>query len=433
MEVSNPSSEALSEKKSIIKDNASEDITMSDLELLANKKKIVKPEVPVEDLLSEKVSRKSSPKSEKKSVKDRSKTKNESMKKSSSTRSSTVSESSSSDDSYKLKKEKTKRINKENKDDTIRREKSTFLYKLGILNSKKNLSHVKLDMDCTLEEIKNEYERVRTTLENEKMVKFCKQMLLMGVQGVEMLNTRFDPLGVDLDGWSEAMGYSMENQEYDEVLSELYEKYKGKGTMSPELKLVLMIVGSAAMFTITKKLTKMEPSGDMLSNILGGFMNRQPPQAQQQQYQMPPQQQQQQYQMPPQQYQQQQYQMPPQQYQVPPQQYQQQFQVPPLGMNLNIPNAYDLNGADSEASSDQPSKLRGPNGSFNSPDSIDLENIIKRMNDNKKQKNNAGSGSGLQDDLFDSEEPEEKQIKSTGTGKRGRPKKVKPTRGVTAR
>ena len=76
-----------------------------------------------------------------------------------------------------------------------------------------------------IDEIKNEYERVRNEIQTERSVAFFKRMLLLGVQGIEMMNTKFDPLGVDLDGWSEAMGYSLENQEYDEVMAELYEKY----------------------------------------------------------------------------------------------------------------------------------------------------------------------------------------------------------------
>ena len=113
-------------------------------------------------------------------------------------------------------------------------------------------------MDCSLEEIKNEFDRVTNAIKVDRSVRFMKKMLLLGVQGVEMLNNKFDPVGVDLDGWSEAMGYSMENEEYDEVMAELCEKYKGRGQMSPELRLVFMIVSSATMFTISKKISKLE-------------------------------------------------------------------------------------------------------------------------------------------------------------------------------
>ena len=380
----------------------SEDITMSDLELLANNKKMKKKEtLSVADIVS------------KDSVKDSEVLKETKTKRSISKKSSTSSStSSSSDDSDAYKKAKSRKVNKENKNDNIRREKSELLYKINMLNSKGVRSSLKLDMNSSLDEIKNEYERIRTNMENERMVKFCKQMLLMGVQGVEMLNTKFDPLGVDLDGWSEAMGYSMENQEYDQVLSELYEKYKGSGQMSPEVKLLLMIAGSAAMFTITKKITKMDSSDSMLGNILGSFMGQSSKQ------QQPPQQ----YQQPPQQ----QYQQPPQQYHQPPQQYHQPL---PFGVNVTVPTPFSLqnqnfNNVDnySESSDAKPSRIKGPAGSFDSPDSMNLQNIIKTMNEKKRQKND------VNDLVFDASEiTEPVQVKNVSLKPkgRGRPKKVK--------
>lgn len=380
-----------------MKDNISEDLSMSDLDLLANRKKINKDNkdevaINVEEIIS--VTSKSKTKSSRKRTP-----------KEDSSSSSSSSSSASSEDHHKAKK-----VSKENKDDFIRREKSTLLYKINLLNTKKVVSHIKLDMNNSLEEIKNEFERVRTTLENEKMVKFCKQMMLMGVQGVEMLNTKFDPLGVDLDGWSEAMGYSMENQEYDEVLSELYEKYKGSGHMAPEIKLLLMIVGSAAMFTITKKLTKLEPSGDFLGNILGNFvsapnMQQAQQQAQQQAMQEAIQKQMQQQAM------QEAMQQQAMQQQAMQQQAMQERSMFTRQFASNVsPSQIALDNL-SDASSDVPSKIK------NGPNSIDLENIIKTMNQKKQQKNAPVS-------LESDDDHEEKQIKQAVT-KKGRPRKAR--------
>ena len=405
------------------------DISMGDLELLANKKKLNKK---VSDNIS--VSKESSEVnhpvqkayptlnenvSSKKKNKDQNKDQNKEF--DDSTR------STSSYDRERVTKQK--RANKENKNDDIRREKSEYLYKISVLNAKGNRSILKFDMSNSLEDIRNEYERIRVNMENERMVKFCKQMLLMGVQGVEMLNTRFDPMGVDLDGWSESMGYSMEQQDYDEVISELYEKYKGKGHMAPELKLVLMIIGSAAMFTITKKITKMDSGlqGNMLSSLLGSVMGgakqqvpqQQPQQSQQQQYQ-PSQQQQQSRSKPgplsPQQSFQQELHQQHQQHQQ-----KGQFRVPTLG-----PVAYgrDLNKMDnmSEDSDDQPSRMRGPDGAFDTPDSINLEDIMKTMAQNKRLKELEANKNKFE--LNFDEATEDDIVKNvTLKNKRGRPAK----------
>lgn len=385
-----------SAKKQIAQIN-SEDITMSDLELLANNRKMKKKEVvSVADIVSKESDKNSE------SIKSKKLKKSPSKKSISSSSSSSASSSSGDSDAYK--KTKARRVSKENKNDIIRREKSELLYKISLLNAKCNRSILKLDMNSSLEEIKNECERIKTNMENERMVKFCKQMLLMGVQGVEMANTRFDPFGVDLEGWSEAMGYSMENQEYDQVLSELYEKYKGTGQMSPEVKLMLMIAGSAAMFTITKKITKMDTNDNMLGNILGSFMGQSKQQA-------PPPQQQRQYSPPQQQEQQQQYQQP-----------------LPFGMNVSVPTPFNLQNQNykadnySDSSDAKPSRIKGPTGSFDSPDSMNLQNIIKTMNEKKKQ------NAEVTEQIFDpSEITEAIQVKNVSLKPkgRGRPKKTK--------
>ena len=378
-------SSAVSKKSSKIKlDIESEDISLSQLELMANKKKLNKPDEI--SIVSKNESTEQNIKLDniqKISTKIRSTT-------------TSSSSSSSSSDSTKKKLRKERAIEKENRDDSIRKEKSELLFKFNKLNVKEKWSSLRLDMNSSLDSIRNEYERVRNEIQTERSVAFFKRMLLLGVQGIEMMNTRFDPLGVDLDGWSEAMGYSMENQEYDEVMAELYEKYKGRGQMSPEMKLIFMIISSATMFTISKKITKMDssnPFASLIGNLVGKSAPQPPQQYQQQQYQQ-------------QQYQQQQYQ---QQY---PQQYQQQYQQP------YIPNPADL--ADrrrdmiTETTDDVlPSKMKDPE---NFQDEIDLDNILKTMKDRKREKKRQ-EATETSDDIL-------KSIPMTQKRGRGRPKKT---------
>jgi len=336
-------SSSISKKKSvrsIKQDIESEDISLSQLELMANKKKLNKP-----DQISI-VSKKETTKED---------IKIETPDKRAYSSSSSSSSSSVSDDT-KRRRRKEKTVKRENQNDSIRKEKSEFLFKFNKLNVKGKWSSLRLDMNSSLDEIRNEYERVRNEIQTERSVAFFKRMLLLGVQGVEMMNTKFDPLGVDLDGWSEAMGYSMENQEYDEVMADLCEKYKGRGQMSPEMKLIFMIISSATMFTISKKITKMD-TGSAFTSIIGGLMGKGNQQQQYQQYQQQNQQQQQQQQY----YQQQQY---------------------------DIPNPTDLMASKrefTETTEDAtPSKINGP--SRNIQDNIDLDNILKTMKERKREK-----------------------------------------------
>ena len=423
MEVSNaPSSKSKSRSKkdqvSVVVDINSDNISMSDLELLANKKKTNKPELLVSDIISEKVpvasvsakpsSRKPSPKKERK-YSDNNNT-------------STNTDSDDTLNTSAYQKEKQRKINKENKNEKIRFQKNKLLYDISQLNQKGNVSQLKLDMNCSLEEIEREYNRIKSNKQAEVMVGLCKKGLLLGVQGLEFINNKFDPLGVDLDGWGESMSYSMENQDYDEVLRELYEKYKGKETWSPEARLVMLILGSAVMFSVTKKMSNMDTGpNSFLGNIMNGFMNQQPKQQPQPQFQqqVPPQFQQQ---VPPSfnpyrksgpQFQQPQ-QVPPQFQQVPQPQFHQQFFQP---------TRQDSRHQESDNDSDKlPSKLNGPNNTFDTPDTIDLANIMKKMDENKYT-------NSIDQLLEETEEPVEKVIKAKP---RGRPANKKKSRGVVA-
>jgi hypothetical protein len=234
------SKSSTSKKKSTkIYNTESENLSITDLDLIANKRKLAKKNTEL-------------------SVSDFTKKSSQSRK---SSKSTVVEEPRKS---YK------RSAVLENDDPQIRREKSDYLYKFNKLNVDNKFSSCKFDMNTPLSEIRNEYDRIKNSLENERSVKFLQRMMLLMIQGVEMMNTKFDPLGIDLDGWGESMAYSLETREYDEVLSELYEKYKGVGNMSPELKLVFMVISSASMFAITKRLTKNEGNlGSLISNLMG--------------------------------------------------------------------------------------------------------------------------------------------------------------------
>lgn len=383
MEIEKSQSKSLSRastrsSKKKVSDIESDEISMSQLELLANKKKLNKKseEISLDNVPIEKDKTKESSVLSIKSRKAK-----DASEKSSSRRRTTVDSSS---DSIHLRRQERRRVNKENKSEDVRKEKSELLFKLYTIVEKSNGRwSCKMTMENSLDEIKNEFTRIKAILDNEAMVKFCKHGLVMGIKGVEMLNGAYDPVGVDLDGWSEAMSYSMATTEYDEVLSELCEKYKGTGSMSPEVKLLLMIVMSGAMFSFSKKAAK-DPN--TLSNLMGAFMKKsQPAQPQMQQPQSPPRQPQ--YRQPPQ---------PTQQFFEPPRGFnpQPQASMDNFAQAPRIPSLAELHrqrqqqqqqdDVDTEDSDNVPSKIRGP--SFDSPDSVNIEQIIKTMREKNKQK-----------------------------------------------
>ena len=134
------------------------------------------------------------------------------------------------------------------------REKLIFLRKLEALERKGVKLTKKYNMDCDLNEMKGEYEMIKNEKEKSASVKFQGKMLMAAVSAIEFLNSKFDPLDINLDGWGETVNENIED--YDDVFAELHDKYGGKTKMAPELKLLFMLGGSAAMLHMTNTMFK---------------------------------------------------------------------------------------------------------------------------------------------------------------------------------
>tara|TARA_B100000963_G_scaffold217600_1_gene189762 strand:- start:345 stop:1766 length:1422 start_codon:yes stop_codon:yes gene_type:complete len=134
------------------------------------------------------------------------------------------------------------------------KEKLKLLRALEAMEKKGIQLTKKYTMDSPLAEMKGEYETIKSDAEKKSSVKFQRQMMLAAVSGLEFLNGRFDPFDLKLDGWSEAVQENID--EYDDVFGELHEKYGGKAKMAPELKLLFMLGGSAAMLHMTNTMFK---------------------------------------------------------------------------------------------------------------------------------------------------------------------------------
>lgn len=176
-----------------------------------------------------------------------------------------TNDSMDDDKTYSYKRRIT---NKENKNEYIKNEKKEILYKMNKIKGDKFL---KYDLTYTLDELQTAYYQMVEKRKNDMAVEQYKQILKVLVIIIEFANKSL-PFGLDLDGWSEAMAYSLEEEQYDEVLAELYEKYKHVVQMSPELKLAGMLSMSAISFTLAKKLSGGISSGGNSPNLLGNII-----------------------------------------------------------------------------------------------------------------------------------------------------------------
>jgi len=142
------------------------------------------------------------------------------------------------------------------------------------------------NISSNFEEMKADLDRIKAYNSNLKGVKFCRSALMTLCNGIEQLS---DMTGVgELDGWGEDVNANIES--YDDIFEELYQKYGYYAdVLGPELKLVFLIIQSAFLYHMMRKITgstmqnfeniinsnekKSNGSGgitDMLSGLMGG-------------------------------------------------------------------------------------------------------------------------------------------------------------------
>jgi len=138
--------------------------------------------------------------------------------------------------------------------DELLREKFRFLRKLEALEKKGVELTKKYNMDSDLAEMQGEYEMIMEEKTKQNSVKFQGNMMMAIINGIEFLNNRFDPFDIKIDGWGEQINENI--NDYDDVFGELYEKYKSKASLAPELKLMFQLGGSAMMVHMTNTMFK---------------------------------------------------------------------------------------------------------------------------------------------------------------------------------
>jgi hypothetical protein len=134
------------------------------------------------------------------------------------------------------------------------REKFKYLRKLEALEKKGVELTKKYNIESSLLEMQGEYEMIMEEKTKQNSIKFQGNMMMALINGIEFLNNRFDPFDVKLDGWGEQINENI--GDYDEIFGELYEKYKTKASMAPELKLLFQLGGSAMMVHMTNTMFK---------------------------------------------------------------------------------------------------------------------------------------------------------------------------------
>ena len=175
---------------------------------------------------------------------------------------------------------------------TVDEEKADLVNKLGRLEKKGFTVNKRLNAYSPVDELRNEVKRITYSIDVDKSIKFSRRMLIACTTGLEFMNKKYNPFEIQLDGWSENV---MENvDDYDEVFEELYVKYRSKMHVAPEIKLIMMLGGSAMMFHLTNSMFKsvmpnmndvIKQNPGLVQNMVSAVQNTVPKAQQQEQEQ----------------------------------------------------------------------------------------------------------------------------------------------------
>ena len=155
----------------------------------------------------------------------------------------------------------------------VRMKKIEMLRKLSEIKTKGYTLSKEYDFNSSLDEMEYEYDLLKSFADKRNGVKIFKSGLLQVVSLVEFLNDKYDPFDFHLSGWGDHM--QVETESWDDVLEEIYEKYRGTGKkVAPEVRLLLLVIASASAFHFTKSQSANLPGLDSLLTSNPGLLSK---------------------------------------------------------------------------------------------------------------------------------------------------------------
>lgn len=116
----------------------------------------------------------------------------------------------------------------------------------GIIKYSGNSFHA----DSPYDDIEDEYESALEDKRRKDTIKLYGTYFKTFIDSAEYLNSTFDPFDLNLDGLGEQVAENIDD--YDDIFTELHEKYKGV-KLAPELALIMRIGFAAAVVNFTNK------------------------------------------------------------------------------------------------------------------------------------------------------------------------------------
>ena len=148
------------------------------------------------------------------------------------------------------------------------RKKKVLLFKLKRFQRKGYSLSRTYNLQSDLIEIQSEFESIKREANLSATVETMKKGLSVGTYAIEMINTRFNPIGAKLEGWSSQVKDDIQNGDYDEVFEDLYDKYTDSVAMPPEMRLISMLGTSALQYHIAQVIVNQTITPDRGQRII---------------------------------------------------------------------------------------------------------------------------------------------------------------------
>ena len=129
--------------------------------------------------------------------------------------------------------------------DEERKLKQKFILKLQAMK-RAGVPVTEFTMNDSIEDIREEFQLLASQKRLEQSITIQRAFLMVIVSGIEYLNTAFDPLNINLSGWSTEVNNEM--FKYDTIFEDLHEMYEEKLKVHPLVMLSGAIMLSAVQY-----------------------------------------------------------------------------------------------------------------------------------------------------------------------------------------
>lgn len=121
--------------------------------------------------------------------------------------------------------------------------------------------NIPLSMHTPLDELEAEVQRVEDDQHATNATVVGRNLIVTSITLLEFLNGKYNPFDLHLDGWSVDVKDQSDAKAFDDHIKKIYEKYKDKAQMAPEVQLILALGTSAVMCHFKKSLFQPKIAG----------------------------------------------------------------------------------------------------------------------------------------------------------------------------